>query len=60
MKKASNPKQKTTSLALRKETLRRLDNSQLQEAVGGVRMWRPLGYADDTTPIYGWVDDTNG
>lgn len=60
MKKTSNPKSRTTSLALRKETLRRLDGSQLQEAVGGARMWRPTGLADDTTPIYEWVDDTNG
>lgn len=60
MKKASNLKQKRSSLALQKETLHRLDRSQLQGVVGGVRMWRPVGFADDTTPIYDWVDDTNG
>jgi hypothetical protein len=60
MKKTSNPKPRTTSLTFRKETLHRLDSSQLQEAAGGVRIWKPTGYAEDTTPIYYWVDDTNG
>ena len=38
-----------TSLKLRTETLRRLDDSKLQGAVGGVRIWKPTGYYDDTT-----------
>ena len=50
-------KTKQTSLALRKETLGRLENSELRGAVGAVRMWRPVGFAGDTTPIYDWVDE---
>ena len=49
--------QRTSSLALRKETLRQLEDSKLQGAVGAVRMWRPVGFAEDTTPIYDWVDE---
>ena len=51
------PKQKTSALMLRKETLRQLEASQLQGAVGAVRMWRPVGFAEDSTPIYDWVDE---
>jgi hypothetical protein len=53
-KQTSN--QERTPLALRKETLRHLDSADLQKAAGGVRIWKPLGFADDTTPIYGWSE----
>ena len=49
-------KQKTSSLTLRKETLRRLEDSVLQGAVGAARVHIPLGYEEDTTPIYSYVD----
>jgi hypothetical protein len=48
--------QERTSLTLRKETLRRLDSSDLQKAAGAVRIWKPVGFADDTTPIYDWSE----
>ena len=50
-------KKSSSSLTLRKETLRRLGSSELQGVAGGVRIHIPLGYADDTTPIY---DDSTG
>jgi hypothetical protein len=49
----------TGSLVLRRETLRRLDASDLERVAGGGRIRIPIGWADDTTPIYSWVDDTN-
>lgn len=52
--------QKTIALIARRETIRQLDSSRLPEVAGGVRMWRPVGFADDSTPVYGWVDDTLG
>ena len=57
-KKNSKVQQKTTSLGLKTETLRRLDDSQMKAVAGGgrVRITVPGGYADDTTPI----DDTTG
>jgi hypothetical protein len=54
-KKQEEAKQKTASLRLRTETLHRLEASHLREAIGGARMWKPVGFTDDTTPIY---DDT--
>jgi len=52
--------EKARFLALRKETLRRLGTSDLQEVAGGASRIRiPIGYGDDTTPIYADVDDTN-
>lgn len=56
MKKQQKIAQTTSPLMLRKETLRRLDRSELNEVIGGVRIWKPVGFADDTTPIYEWVD----
>ena len=57
-KTQARPQQKTTSLRLQTETLRRLDDSQLQGvAGGGGRIRVPVGYDDNTTPIY---DDTTG
>jgi hypothetical protein len=38
--------------ALRKETLRLLDPSELQRVAGQIRIRIPGGYADDTTPVY--------
>jgi hypothetical protein len=58
MKKMRSKNQKTTSLTLRTETLRRFDNSQLQGvAGGGGRIRVPVGYDDNTTPLY---DDATG
>jgi len=50
-------KQQGRSLALRKETLPRLGDSELRGAAGGGRYWKPLGFADDTTPIYSEVEE---
>ena len=49
-------KQKTSSLTLRKETLRRLEDSALQRVAGGAKIWIPVGHADDTTPIYSYQE----
>jgi hypothetical protein len=49
--------QKTNALALHRETLRQLESAKLQAVAGGGRLRVPVGYADDTTPIY---DDTQG
>ena len=52
------PKTKQASpLVLRKETLRRLEDSELREAAGGARAWKPLGFGDDTAPIYSEVEE---
>jgi hypothetical protein len=50
-KKTSKASQKTT-LGLRKETLRQLDDSQMQAVAGALRIRIPVGFAPDTTPIY--------
>lgn len=55
-KKPLKTKQKTSSLALRKETLRQLEKSELQHVDGGAKMWVPIGRADDTTPIYSYQE----
>ena len=55
-KKQQKTKQPGSSLALRKETLRQFGDSELRGAAGGARMWKPAGFADDTTPIYEEVD----
>ena len=47
------------SLVLRRETLRRLETADLERVAGEGRIRIPIGWADDTTPIYSWVDDTN-
>jgi hypothetical protein len=49
--------QKTSTLALRRETLRQLDAPELREVIGAGRLRVSGGYADDTTPIEG---DDNG
>lgn len=51
---------KVKSLALQKETLRPLETSELQAMAGGVRIWKPVGFADNTDPLYSWSDDTLG
>ena len=56
MKKQKKIAQTTSPLTLRKETLRRLASAELNEVIGGVRIWKPVGFADDTTPIYDWVE----
>jgi len=47
---------KTSSLALRKETLRQLEKSELLRVDGGARIYTPIGHADDTTPIYSYQE----
>jgi hypothetical protein len=54
-KKQEKAKRKTVSLKLQTETLHRLEASHLREAIGGARIWKPVGFTDDTTPIH---DDT--
>jgi hypothetical protein len=56
-KKQPKTKQEPTSLKLHSETLRRLEASQLRGVIGGVRIWKPSGFAEDTTPLY---DETGG
>jgi len=45
-------KAKQSALALRRETLRLLSSSELKGVAGRARVRVPVGYADDTTPIY--------
>ena len=57
-KKNTKTQQKTASLGLKTETLRRLDDSQMKAVVaGGFKIRTPVGFDDNTTPIY---DDTDG
>jgi hypothetical protein len=55
-KKQAQPK--TTPLSLRRETLRRLDDGQLQGVAGGGRLRVPVGFADNTEPVYDPADTT--
>ncbi len=50
--------QKISTLTLRTETLRRLDDAHLPGVAGGGRLRVPIGFANDTTPLYD--DDTTG
>jgi hypothetical protein len=54
-KKISKTKQKTNPLTLQRETLSRLEGSQLLRVIGGARIWTPL--PGDTSPSY---NDTGG
>lgn len=51
MKKKELKTKKTCLLELRKETLR-----QLQRVAGATRIRIPIGFAEDTAPIYDYVD----
>jgi hypothetical protein len=53
-KRQPKTKKKTSSLALRKETLRWLGTSELQGVAGAAKIWVPIGFGDDTTPIYSY------
>ena len=55
-KKRLKREQKTSPLALHKETLRQLKKSELQQAPGGTRIRIPIGFADDTSPIFGYEE----
>ncbi|MFL6234432.1 MAG: hypothetical protein ACJ76N_14970 [Thermoanaerobaculia bacterium] len=56
--KKNELKTKHTSLpALCKETLRQLDNSELQGVAGAGRIRVPVGFNEDTTPVYDYVDE---
>jgi hypothetical protein len=52
MKKKELMAKQTGLLELRKETLR-----QLQRVAGGTRIRIPIGFGNDTTPIYDYVDE---
>jgi hypothetical protein len=56
-KKHSKAKQKAAMLRLQTETLHQLDDLRLKTVAGGGRIRVPVGFADDTTPLY---DDTAG
>jgi hypothetical protein len=58
MKKKQLKPKKAGPLILNKQTLRVLGGPELQEVVGRMRIHIPVGYAPDTTPIYGDGDDT--
>lgn len=49
-------KQKAEAPTLCKGTLRSLKSSELKEAAGGGRIRIPVGYADDGSIIYEWVE----
>jgi hypothetical protein len=51
---------KASSLTLHKETLRMLGTSELQGVAGMGRIRIPVGYRDDTSPIYDTNDTTSG
>ncbi|HKH47374.1 MAG TPA: hypothetical protein VKM72_22180 [Thermoanaerobaculia bacterium] len=51
-KEQLQPNQKASPLALRKETLRRLADADLQGVAGAARVRITVGFDDDTTPIY--------
>jgi hypothetical protein len=53
-KNLKTKQEKTSPLAVRKETLRRLEDSALQGVAGVAKIWIPVGFADDTTPIYSY------
>ena len=55
-KKQPKAKQKASPLALHKETLRSLGDSELQGVAAGARGYKPVGFDDDTTPIYSYED----
>jgi hypothetical protein len=50
-KKRLKPK-KTSGLTVHKETLRQLEAPELRGVAGAARIHIPIGFADDTTPIY--------
>jgi hypothetical protein len=53
------PARNASAIALHRETLRQLGTSELQGIRAGGRLRVPVGYADDTSPVYSYVDDTN-
>ncbi|HKH47376.1 MAG TPA: hypothetical protein VKM72_22190 [Thermoanaerobaculia bacterium] len=55
-KKQLKAKQKASQLALRRETLRSLGDSELRGVDGAARGWKPVGFDDDTTPIYSYEE----
>jgi hypothetical protein len=55
-KKRSTAQKKGSALALLREALRRLADSELRGAAGGARIRVPVGFDDDTAPIFGYED----
>lgn len=45
-------------LALHRETVRNLGDGSLRKVAGAARVHIPLGYGDNTDPVYSWSDDT--
>lgn len=58
MEKKQTRVQQKTSLRLRTETLRRLDDAVLDVVGAGGRLRVPIGFAADTAPIYDDNDTT--
>jgi hypothetical protein len=56
-KKRSTTRKTGSALALQRETLQRLADSELRGAAGGARIYKPVGFNDDTTPIYVYEDE---
>jgi hypothetical protein len=56
-KKRSITRKQSSPLALHKETLRRLADSELRGAAGGARIRVPVGFDDDTEPIFVYEDE---
>ncbi|MFL6260014.1 MAG: hypothetical protein ACJ76Y_09905 [Thermoanaerobaculia bacterium] len=57
MEKNQLKTKKSSRFAFHKETLRRLEDSELQGVAGAARTYKPVGFAEDTTPIYDYVDE---
>jgi hypothetical protein len=55
-KRQLKTKPSTRSRTLCTETLRRLESSEFQGVAGGGRIRIPVGFAEDTTPIYSHED----
>jgi hypothetical protein len=57
-RKRSTMRKQGSSLALQRETLRQLADSELQGAAGGARLWKPFGLDENTEPIFGNEDES--
>ena len=55
-KKRLKREQKPSPLVLRRETLRRLADFELQGVAGGARVRITVGFDDDTAPVYSYEE----